>query len=297
LAHKLNSKKKSKNKTKNNCQYVKRIQEDEYWDSGLEISNECPDLNTVVNIILDPRVYGVINALLQEFSTTEFLVYLNGEVKTEENIIEMYLNEVLIPKQEVSVTSVDVIEPIPSLAVLHKHPGGSSFSGIDDDFVNSNHMASIVVDNNNMAAVCRIKAQCGRYLKVDANVGVGAIGDTEPFITEAKEKIKEKEYMYQYQNKNWGWQNGFQQRNDDTPKAMYSSSKVNGVPTLLVENIVKQSLEIHLTDNDVYIRSYLDCELSDTFPILWTREKIIDNIMGRVKTYKNIYGIKPTDNN
>jgi len=282
LVRKSNSKKGSQ------CQYINRNfpTKDEHWDSGLEITNECPDLQTEVNIILDTKVYSIITALLQEFSTTEFLVYLDGEVKTVENSIEMYLNKILIPKQEVSYASVDVLEPIPSLAVLHKHPGGSSFSHIDDEFINSNHMASIVVDGSNMAAVCRVKARCGRYLKVDANVSIGASSDTKQFIDEAKEKIKEKVYKYQ----KWNWRGGF--RKNYNIKATYSCVKINNVQVLRVENVISKPIEINLTESDVLIRNLLDGELSDDFPYHYQRENILDEIMGKVKLYKKMFGIK-----
>jgi len=268
---------------------------DDHWESGLEIIKECPDLEKEAVIILDPTVHDIINAMLQEFDTTEFLVYLNGEVNEENGKLTVFLNDVVVPKQEVAAVTVDVLESIPSLAVLHKHPGGSSFSNVDDDFVNSNHLASIACDKNNMTAVCRIKTSCGRYVLVDADIEIGIRPDTKQFIDAAKKQITEKQIVYDNW-RNYGgygvYGNKINQVNQscDKQKISVTCTKVNGVPFLDIEAFGIKCT-VNLTESEWSIRNDIEALLTDDTPYYWNRTDKVDKIMDRVRSFKKIYGI------
>jgi len=112
------------------------VQKDIKWDSGL-------------TIISKPKVIipvGIVEALLhinEHFKTEEFSIC--AKFSGEDEII-LKIEDMFIPKQKVTSGSIDYLEDIPAgYAVIHKHPVGcNSFSGTDNEYINSNTEVSIL---------------------------------------------------------------------------------------------------------------------------------------------------------
>ncbi len=128
--------------------------------------------------------------------TDEWLGYLIGEMEGEKDVI---ISELLIPKQITTRASVDVtdcpenraIENI--MGVIHSHPftnTAPSFSGTDTQFINSNHMISIVMGNTGQYTILgRVSTPCGKLATSKATLQI-EFDDTEGKAREQITKVE-----------------------------------------------------------------------------------------------------------
>ena len=177
---------------------------------GMEIDNtddileepKCPFMSDEPwTILISLRVHAFIKKLDEKITTTEFLVYLDGEINYEKR--QIIVTDYYLPEQEVTSASVDVKESnvAPRYpGVLHKHPRGvSHFSSVDDEYANVNHIFSILLENGEYKeAVVLVKLPCGYHIHQKAVVKLQAplpeIPDVDDLI---RAKIKEKTYAIQ----------------------------------------------------------------------------------------------------
>lgn len=161
---------------------VKELEEEEEkepeeFDSGLELIEECPYM-TNVEIVIPPEIMAKIRAIVEIVEDYEFTAFLIHEKIEEEDGITYVVKDIVIPKQKVTSTSVDVdvqsSREYPNAGIIHYHPfekGRPDFSVIDEVYVNSNRPFSIVVGKTmKMTAVARVPLPCGHIAKVEAKI-------------------------------------------------------------------------------------------------------------------------------
>ena len=175
---------------------------DKEWESSNEKHTECPYKRRAV-ILIPYEVYYKIRELVREIET-EWLAYLPYEI-IDDCIFKV--TDIIIPEQEVTSTSVDVIDSRIGVGkgVIHCHPwkGKTSFSGTDDKWINSNHPFSVLVNKElDFSAKAILELPCGIKLEVDAPVEIEyPIVDTEEFMEKAKGLIKHRTVKYAYEYK------------------------------------------------------------------------------------------------
>jgi len=138
-------------------------------DTGVRIYKSCPYAERR-KVLLYPKVYGAIRYLLSEFRFREWLIYVYGEERGN----EIHVKDFYVPEQEVTASSVKVIEDdYPKenlLGSIHSHNSMASFrSCVDVD--HHNYPLQIVV-NNDLEFTCayKFKAPCGHFLECECDV-------------------------------------------------------------------------------------------------------------------------------
>ena len=163
---------------------------DECWEVEETIFHDNCPFKSDIKVIFKELDYEKILALNSKYPDTEFSVYFNV-VKEEEG--KFLVTEIIIPKQEVSVASVEFTEHIRSDGVLHKHPNGiCNFSGTDEKYINANHDISLLFVNGAFqTGTARIVTPCKCKMKVGVEVLVRkpANSEIDAFIKQAEEKI------------------------------------------------------------------------------------------------------------
>jgi len=171
------------------------------WDSGLRVLHDCKCLCVprVIEILIDPETYQVIEYVRSKVDSNEFLIYLTAyEVERSGEKVVYYVKDWYIPKQKVTSTSVNVEESDVVLkfnTVLHYHPfshGNSSFSSTDYEYVNSNHMISLLLDRSGITrATIQFKPPCSKDVIFMVEIGKENIKIGKPMNEELKNKLDE----------------------------------------------------------------------------------------------------------
>lgn len=148
-----------------------------FWEVKIDCVTECSKVNTEVEAHFKPIVRPKVQILMEKFTGIEWLVYLIGEKKFEDDKLIFTINDIHIPIQKVSsglVWDVECAEynTLQIVGVMHSHHGmGTGFSPTDHDFVNSNHNLSLVISNKQIAGQARIETPCGA-IKIVENVTI-----------------------------------------------------------------------------------------------------------------------------
>ena len=222
-------KRKRSNTTKEKC-----------WESDLAITDDdkCHIITKLEKpIIVMPHVVWRKIVTLTKAIDTEWLGYLKASlVQTG----EWKIIDIVVPKQEVTSTTVKPTDTIPAEGVIHSHVDmGAFFSGVDDSYLNQNHQFSIVVNKREeVKAVSRIELPCGAFAIVDAELQIEypEYEDAQAFIEEAKKNIEEervKTYVQSYKpGQVWrpgqGWTDP---PRDDTQTTVVDEDKKNDTDT------------------------------------------------------------------
>jgi len=177
------------------------VKEEEYWETEIDCVEACSKAPGEIVIWVRPLAKVKIDALMEKFPAIEWFSYLLGEVK------ETYIvNDLYIPKQTVTSTSVDNIDApdfneLPVIGALHSHHGmGNGFSGTDHKYVNGNHNISLVISKDGVAGQVRWNTPCGALKIVDAKVKplMEVDFDKDEFLKVETEKIEKKTYTPNY---------------------------------------------------------------------------------------------------
>ena len=143
---------------------------EQFWETGIEMISSCGTAPSKVDVAITPDVSSKFRYLMSRFPGMEWLAYLVG-TNDENGII---VEDIIIPKQKVSVVSVNVIDSSvdqPIIGVIHSHHDmGNSFSHTDDEYINQNHDISLCISKSGIQGDVRIKTACGKYVAVKANV-------------------------------------------------------------------------------------------------------------------------------
>lgn len=176
------------------------VVEEEYWEIEIECVEACSKAPGEVVIWIRPLAKVKIDALMEKFPNIEWFAYMLGETGEENSFI---VNDLYIPKQTVTGTSVDEIDApdfnkLPVIGALHSHHGmGNGFSGTDHKYVNGNHNISLVISKDGVAGQVRWQTPCGALKIVDAKVKplMEVDFDKDSFLKTETEKINEKSYQ------------------------------------------------------------------------------------------------------
>lgn len=165
-------------------QYPKSVgnENNDVWDTKIECISDCPH-KTEIKIKISMQVVLKLTYLQQQFPSHEFTVYANTTKKDDEYLLE----DIVIPKQKVSYAAVnEIIIDGNYNTIIHKHPGDKpgGFSGVDDEFANSNHDFSVLIGSKGLDKIIgtsRIKTECGKFMRVPLKFEV-----TLPSVTDEK---------------------------------------------------------------------------------------------------------------
>ncbi len=170
------------------------------WE-GIRVYTECPFKKDVDTILVDVTVLRACNILNDMFRSTEWLLYC----ELDELEGYPYVHSPVIPRQEVTSSSVEVTEPMNKPVVIHSHHSmQASFSNTDDEYINSNHTLSLLYTSTKKLCEgkMRVRMPCGEYLLVDVKnilyVSTGKTLDVEEFKREAEKKIQRVIITYPY---------------------------------------------------------------------------------------------------
>jgi len=183
-----------------------------------------------------------IRAMSSKMGAIEWLAYLVGELSEDQK--DFYITDLLVPKQTVSSTSVEVDEPLSAgiLGTVHSHHNMGAFhSNTDDTYIGENHIITLVYGNaaeKPYVAKIRLTTPCGGYFLVDTKVFVEK---PEPeglqeFIDSSLLMIEERVYVqpyaggyYNHSNAYGRWENGAWIRNDQPTLPNLNQSQVSHV--------------------------------------------------------------------
>ena len=179
------------------------VVEEEYWEIEIECVDACSKAPEEVIIWICPLAKVKIDALMEKFPNIEWFSYLLGK-KPDEKDNRTIVEDIYIPKQTVTATSVDEIDApdfnkLPVIGALHSHHGmGNGFSGTDHKYVNGNHNISLVISKDGVAGQVRWQTPCGALKIVDAKVKplMEVDFDKDSFLKTETEKIGKKTYSY-----------------------------------------------------------------------------------------------------
>ena len=167
---------------------------DEKWCSGLEIISKC-GIADKAEVYVSLIARDKIDALMDEFKHMEWLGYLVGKIKGTKH----YVEDMVIPEQEVSTASVKVLgDPPPNcIGTAHSHHSMGAFtSGTDEEHLVGNHPVCMVVSDSKTIAKVRLDTPCGRLVAVDATIYTEeAEKKCSSFVEQAKTRIKEKTFV------------------------------------------------------------------------------------------------------
>lgn len=163
------------------------------WTSDLKVIKA-----TQMKINLPSSVLGDLQDIHSVIKSSEFSIYVdyyfndNGEVVIKEDIV--------IPEQEVTTGSVEYNEdPAGFKGVIHRHPAGArSFSGVDDQYINSNFDVSIlfIPPSDFPQAIVNLTLANGDKIQVQAKVEVVHPRTNRLTREQIEAKIKERKYTY-----------------------------------------------------------------------------------------------------
>lgn len=159
-----------------------------------EYEGECGVCNPPV-VTMSSKVEDKVMALMAKYPHTEWLGYLLGD--------GFHIEDMIIPKQEVSVAAVEVKEfpqDMPNIiGVIHSHHNMGNFhSSTDNEYLVGNHNVSIVATSDGKFEVkARVLTPCNKLLvrKVEVSMVRERIA-TDQFVKEAEGQIEEKKYHY-----------------------------------------------------------------------------------------------------
>lgn len=174
--------------------------EEEFWEVKIDCVTSCSKVEKEIDVFMSKNCRSKAMMFMRWAKSREWLAYLIGEKKED----GYYIHDLYLPDQRTSATLVDkvVAEEYNNLnvvGVIHSHhemgagdEDRPSFSGHDDDFINSNHNLSLLAGRDRktggfkVVGIARIETPCGGLMKIKANVK--AMVETP---SEDEEKLKE----------------------------------------------------------------------------------------------------------
>lgn len=213
--------------------------EENVWSTDVDVVESCGKGPKNVIVLIDPIAREKIDLLMEKYKYKEWLAYLIGE---KDNLT---IKDIVIPKQETTGASVDKVvfedyNKINVIGVIHSHHSmGSTFSGVDNEWINQNHNISIIVSHNDIKCRVRYKVPCGALFITEGKMklNISTNFDKELFLKDANEKIKEPTYTNNHTHNYTSYGYG-----GSWPKPAIISSVKEDADDLSLENQLK-SLE------------------------------------------------------
>ena len=171
------------------------IQEDDSWTTDITTNTRIRYGD--IDVYISPEAKIKIDILMDKFDHTEWLAYLIGNINED----SVYIDDIVIPKQEVTVVNV-FVDPnnginVETIGVIHSHHDmGNEFSHTDDEFINANHNVSLCVTHKKIKGHVRVKVSDNEYGIKDANIVYDEFIDFKKFIDEIEKNISPMRYVY-----------------------------------------------------------------------------------------------------
>lgn len=159
------------------------------WKNPLiKTDDKCAYLSSAPKVIIPSDIFAKLLGMTLKIET-EFTVGLMAEIVDNAWLV----NGFEVPEQEVTTTSVEIIEDIACEGIYHSHVNmAASFSSTDDDYANNSHNFSIVGNKKgDLSAVAMIDLPCGVTRVVPTTVEI-LVADLDASM----EKIKTKAITY-----------------------------------------------------------------------------------------------------
>jgi hypothetical protein len=155
---------------------------EDFWEVEQDTVTACSKCDKAVDVFMNITSRRKAMLYMKWAGAREWLAYLVGEkINNTYNITDLYL-----PDQRTSATLVDNVNTEEYnqrsiVGVIHSHhdmgagdADRPSFSGHDDNFINSNHNLSLLAGKSGngfkIVGIARAKTPCGAFMKVKANV-------------------------------------------------------------------------------------------------------------------------------
>ena len=174
------------------------------WESDSKEIKECSLVKNIkVKVKIPLNLYLKFLTLVQEIKT-EWLLYLTYDKEEKGNQIIYTVKDYVIPDQEVTSTSVKVLDPpAGSYGVIHAHQFTSSkfFSNTDEEYVNSNNVFSLVINGSGeIIGKSRLNLPCGNFLLKDCEIEILLSEEEkdENIVSEVKKHLQSPSYSYTY---------------------------------------------------------------------------------------------------
>lgn len=156
------------------------------WDSGLRTVRE-------ITIILPAKIIRISDAIKRKVAGNEFSFLMRAQWVGENIVIG---EAIIIPKQEVSMASVDFLEDLTAHrrggwnCILHSHPSGcSGFSSSDDETINSHFDVSLLfLDGKIVQAIYNVQVSDSVKIQMDCKVEVREVGNEDISVENIKER-------------------------------------------------------------------------------------------------------------
>lgn len=156
-----------------------------FWEVEQDTVTACSKCDQAVDVFMNIASRRKAMLYMKWAGAREWLAYLVGEKINdgEYNVTDLYL-----PDQRTSGTLVDNVNTEEFnqhsiIGVIHSHhemgagdADHPSFSGHDDNFINSNHNLSLLAGRDNQSrgfkivGIARVVTPCGAFMKTKANV-------------------------------------------------------------------------------------------------------------------------------
>lgn len=165
-----------------------------HWEVELDVVKHCSKGQAKKIVWLGRLAKLKIDILMRKFKNQEWFAYLLGE--------DMRVHDIFLPEQRATQTFVGNIEceeynKMPIIGAMHSHHTmGSTSSGHDHDFVNSNHNISLIASHREgIQGQVRIKVPCGALFitKAEVRLDLEVDFDKKEFMKDVDDKINKKE--------------------------------------------------------------------------------------------------------
>jgi len=168
------------------------------WKSGAVLAKECDFAPQVApsKVVMPFPVRAKIIAMNTVMGGDEWLAYLIGEKRDD----AYYIEDIVVPQQEVASASVDVTDdttPERVIGTIHSHHSMGAFhSGTDHEYVVANHEVCIVSSTTGWKTTVKAQLPCGMNTEREATLTIAYPddGSLQTFVTEALAKIFKRVY-------------------------------------------------------------------------------------------------------
>ena len=195
---------------------------EDFWEVEQDTVTACSKCDKDVNVFMNIASRRKAMLYMKWAGAREWLAYLVGE-KVDD---DYFITDLFLPDQRTSATLVDQVDTEEFnqhsiVGVIHSHhemgagdADRPSFSGHDDNFINSNHNLSLLAgrDRQNkgfkIVGIARAITPCGAFMKVKAVVK-SMVEDPEADKAMKDEFLEKTQTQTQVQTYNNGYYGGY----------------------------------------------------------------------------------------
>ena len=166
-----------------------------HWEVQLDVVDLCSKGPKKKVIWLKRLAKLKVDALMNKFKDQEWLAYLIGE---DNRVEDLFVPEQMADHSFVGNVKCEEYNSLRIIGVMHSHHNMKmdDFSGHDDDFINSNHNISLLVNLNGptgykITGQSRVEVPCGALyiVPVDVKLDLEVEFDKKAFLEEIEQKV------------------------------------------------------------------------------------------------------------